>query len=1205
MTIRTQRFLITTLITQLLVFTPGTSVAAPGTLANMPLFLSTSVEPNIYFLLDDSGSMEWENLTPGGSSGLPNIGGWTGNYYVLPTADNGYDQGFITAWATCTDAGRIGCYPYTTPSEDSIAGAWRVRNSNFNTLYYDPGVTYIPWYGVDNSGIPLYADADPVNAPSDPNDPGGARLNLTQNYSIWNYADIPGWFIETVYPAYYYTWTDDNGDGVVDVTDGHTLVQIIASTPSYAKAATRTDCAGSSCTYAEEIQNFANWFTYYRKRSFVAKAAVGAVANENASARLGLQLYNNAIDDAPSRMGVTTEKTAYLQNLYGLNIRCDTGSCPGTPARRSLEDLGDLFEDASDSPILPEADGGACQQNFSVVVTDGYWNGGDPAVGNADADNAGNDFDGGAYADAFSNTLADVAMHYYKNDLKPGITNAVPTTPTVDEADHQHLVTYTVAFGVTGTLDPFGTETPADDSDTLPTDSGFNWPDPDDGDAEKIDDMWHAAYNGRGLFLSAQDPQQLASSLSNAISDIAARTGSAAAVAFNSTILEAGSVAYLARFNSGDWSGELLAYDIDPLTGDLALTPDWNAGDALDSQSPASRTILTYNGTQGIPFQWADISTAQRDDLRTSSSGGVDSDAKAQARLDFLRGDRTNEGTGYGFRTRTGVLGDLVHSNPIFVGEPQMGYPDEAPYPSGSGEKYSDFKASQAARDGVVYVGSNDGMLHGFDHHTGEEMLAYIPNNLFSTNTSEGLHFLTNPSYSHRYYSDLSPSVSDVFIQTTPTNVPAWRTVLIGGERAGGRGLYALDITDPQDFSEAGSTPDNTVMWEFTDADDTDLGFSFSKPTITLTNALDSGGNRRWAAIVGNGYNSANGVATLFVIFLDGGIDGSWTTTADYATTDYIEISTNTGIPSDANGLSTPALVDLDGNGTTDRVYAGDLRGNLWAFDLCNADSSGECQSSDWEVGYKLGTTPQPLFTATDASSNVQPITVKPVVIKHPTEADDVGGTNAPNTLIFFGTGQYLVEGDRTSTGQQTFYGVWDEGSQVLDRNDLVEQTFQSGFPSNVRVPTNNSVPYDASGASKRYGWFIDLPTTGERVVANPKIRGAHVFFNSLIPETTACSYGGYGWLHAVNQSNGGYPEEPVFDYNGDGQVDDADVVTDGTQSLPPTAMRFDDGLPTESNFLGTYQYTASSDGNVEKMTIKVESKGPTGRLSWQEILPE
>ncbi len=1185
---------------------PSPLLAAPGTLAQTPLFLSTSVDPNIYFLLDDSGSMEWENLVQNGtSSGLPDYGGWTGNYYMFPSLNNGYDLGYITAWGACTDGGLVGCYPYVTPSEAAVPGAWRSRTHHYNTLYYNPEITYTPWLGVDAAGNTLYDNAPPAAAPVDPNDPTGDTLDLTQSHSFWNWSSDAGWFVDTIFPALYYTWTDTDGNGLVDASDDHVLVEITPANAPFPKAATRTDCVGTTCTYDEEIQNFANWYTYHRKRNYVAKKAIGAVANENSSARMGLQLYNNALTTAPFIMSDPVQKSDYLQTLYGLNIRCDWGSCPGTPARRALEDLGDLFVSNTASPILPEADGGACQQNFSVVVTDGYWNGFDPSVGNADADDPGNDFDGWPYADGWAETLADVAMAYYKNDLKPGIADEVPVTPTVDEAPHQHLVTYTVAFGVSGTLDPFDTVTPGDPSDSDPTDPGFNWTDPWAGDGQKIDDLWHAAYNGRGLFLSAQNPKELADSLSDAISDIAARTGSAAAVAFNSTILEAGSRAYLARFNSGDWSGELLAYDIDPLTGNLAPNPSWNAGDELDAQSPSSRVIFTYNGTQGVAFQWSNLTTAQKDDLKTNDSGSLDSDVVGQARLDYLRGERAHEGTGYGFRTRSGVLGDLVHSNPVFVGEPQMNYPDGAPFPSTTGKKYSEFKDAQASRGGIVYVGANDGMLHGFDATTGQEVMAYLPARLFSTATSEGLHYLTNPGYNHRYYNDLSPSVSDVFVKTTTTGSAAWRTVLVGGLRAGGKGLYALDVTDPNLFTETGTAPDAVVMWEFTDADDNDLGYTFSKPSIALTNAVDGSGEHRWAVIVGNGYNSTNGVAKLFILFLDGGIDGSWTSGGAYGVTDYIEISTGTGSASNANGLSSPALVDLDGNGTVDRVYAGDLFGNLWAFDLCNADTSGNCQANGWDVAYMSGTTPRPLFVAEDGGGTAQPITAKPVVVKHPSIPLATDGSNAPNTLVFFGTGQYLVESDRTSTGQQSFYGVWDEGSFDLTRSDLVEQTFRTGFASDVRVPTNNDVPYDATGASKRYGWWIDLPVTGERLVANPKVRGSHVFFNTLVPETTACTYGGYGWLHAVNQVNGGEPSSPVFDYNNDGVVDEADLVSDGTNNGSPAAVRFDAGLPTESSFLGTYQYTASSEGTVEKRTVDIEASVTTGRLSWQEILPD
>ena len=1197
-------------------FTIATAQAAPLDLSDTPLFLSTSVEPNIYFLVDDSGSMEWELMVADGTSGLPLLNNLF-RYYILPSPNNGLDDNNRTFAAGCTAGARTGCYRYVVPSVSANSDTWRERNSDHNALYYNPAITYTPWPGADISGNPLYSNADPAAAPVDPNVPAGDTLNLTQDITYVNDTDTANdngnWFIDTIYPAHYYTWSDSDSDNIVDTTDGHTLVKIESSVDSYPKADTRTDCAGETCTYNEEIQNFANWYTYYRKRSYAAKVAIGTVTNETSSARVGLKVFNNntqattdVVVDAAS-LSTSANKVTMLSSLYGLDIHCFDGDCPGTPARRALQQLGNLFE-GPNTPILPQSSGGVCQQNFNVTMTDGFWNGGSPNLAPANPDDDGNTtFDGGSYGDAHENTLADVAMHYYERDLKTLLDDLVPTKPGVDDASHQHLNTYTVAFGVTGTLDPSGTLTPADASDTDPLDASFAWPDPEAGDAEKIDDLWHTAYNGRGRFLSADNPQQLAESLGDAIADINARNSSAAAVAFNSTILETGSVVYQARFNAGDWSGELLAYALDPVTGDITNTPTWNSQSQVDSQAANSRIILTYNGTSaGIPFRWTDLDPAtQQADLKINPTGGTDSDTIAQARLDYLRGDRSNENAGYNFRPRLSALGDLIQSNPVFVGKPQLGYPDTAPFPSAVGQTYSEFKTTYQNRPGIVYVGANDGMLHGFSESTGDEKIAYIPHKLFSTATNAGMHYLTNPAYSHKYYVDLSPTVSDAFVSTSPTASTAWKTVLVGGLRAGGRGLFALDITNPNTFSETSPAPDNTVMWEFTNSDDSDLGYTFSKPTIAMTNAVDGSGNNRWAAIVGNGYNSDSGHAKLFILFLDGGVDGTWTPNASYTVTDYIELQTDAAIgnASDPNGLSTPGVVDLDGNGTADRVYAGDLKGNLWAFDLCNADNTGTCQNSGWGVDFSGA----PLFTATDSGGLAQPITVKPVVIKHPTEAN--ANNNQPNTLVFFGTGLYLQESDRTNTDTQSFYGVWDEGSSALARADLQAQTFDTDFTAtDARVLSDNAVGYDQNGANKQYGWYIDLPTSGERVVANPKIRGQQVFFNTMIPDTTACSFGGDGWLFAVDQVDGSRPDVPVFDYNGDGVVDDADTLdhpSDGSLTdTPMAAVKFDSGIPTESNFLGENQYTSGSDGDVQKDVIDIEDDNDMGRLSWREIRP-
>lgn len=1147
----------------------GVAKAAPGSLANSPLFLSTATEPNIFFLLDDSGSMEWEALVQGGVSGLPDVGGWSGNYYILPTTNNGLDQQFIVAGCTPT------CYPYVTPSVAAEPDAWRVRNSQFNALYYDPEVTYDPWQGSDTGGNALFSDAVPDAALVDPTGVVTGTFDLTQQITFFNFApDLGNWFVDTMFPALYYTWTDTDGDGEVDVGDAHGLVEIRPATTTYTGSAERTDCANAPvCTYAEEIQNFANWFSYYRKRSYVAKRAIGNVVNSSDKKRMGLQVYNDGLVSNAVSISTTASKTALLEAIYDVEIPCDNTSCPGTPARTALQDVGDLFEGGS-SPILSAVEGGACQQNFGVVLSDGFWNGGDPdGIGNADGDDD-TSFDGGSYGDDFDDTLADVAMHYYERDLKPGLSNKVPTVPNVDMADHQHLVTFSVAFGVSGTLDP---------TVTHPEDTGFEWPDPTDNqDDERVDDMWHAAYNGRGQFLSAQNPIQLAQSLKDALAAISDRTGSAAAVAFNSSSLNANSDVYLALFNSSGWSGDLKSYPLDPNTGSISSTANWSAASVLNARDLAAspRTILTHDGSDGVAFQWADLSTAQKNDLRTNASGGTDSVATAQARLDFIRGDRSNEGAGYNFRVRNSRLGDIVHSEPVYVGKPVLAWPDTAPFPTGA-NAYSTY-ASSVSRDGVIYVGANDGMLHGFNESDGAEVLAYIPANVFSTDSSAGLHYLTENSYNHRYYVDLSPAVADAYVKGTSAGNAAWRTVLVGGQRAGGRGMFALDVSGPDGFSEANAA--DLVMWEFTNSDDADLGFSFSKPIIALMN------NGQWAAIFGNGYNDdpgGSGKAQLFIVYLEGGLDGTW------SATDYVKISTEVGSTADRNGLSRPLVIDLDKDGDADRVYAGDLKGNMWAFDLSN--------SSDalWDVAYEDGSTPKPLFTA----ANNQPITSAPYVITHPTEPD---GSNGVNRLVLFGTGQYVAQGDNLDTTDQSFYAVWDRGKKELDRSNLVEQTFETGFPANARVPTNNSVAYSATGTDKEYGWYIDLPEDGERVVSDSFARGDIVYFNSMTPSEDPCSYGGTSWAMSVKVINGGRPDSSVFDYNGDGLINSSDKVSDGSNTAAVGGKKITSGLAAGSSFLGNKRYiptTSTEDGDdIEEDLIESLGSDETGRLSWQEL---
>ncbi len=672
--------------------------------------------------------------------------------------------------------------------------------------------------------------------------------------------------------------------------------------------------------------------------------------------------------------------------------------------------------------------------------------------------------------------------------------------------------------------------------------------------------MQDTANNGGGLFFTAANSQALAKAFEAAIKDVNKQVGVAAGVSFNTNSLTSSSVLYLTQFNSADWSGDLVAYDLDDITGDINSTPIWNAADELDDDTvitPTTRSILTFGATYGVPFRWTDITSAQKNDLKTSPSGGVDTDTVGQARLDFLRGDRGNEGIGESFRIRSSRLGDVVHSSAVYVGKPEIGWPDIAPFPTGS-DVYSNFVSTQESRTGILYVGANDGMLHGFRADTGKEVLAYIPSNLFSTASGQGLHYLTDPLYNHRYYVDLTPSISDVYVKTTAAGTEHWATILVGSEGGGGRGLFALDITDPSSFSETASTPANTVMWEFTSADDVDLGHTFSRPTIVLMN------DGQWAVIFGNGYNdSGSGTAQLFIVFIEKGVDGTW------SVGDYKKLDTGAGDTTDRNGLSTPAVVDIDGNGTADRAYAGDLEGNMWAFDLSSSTAS------DWEIAHKTAAI-RPLFTA----ENNQAITTLPLIVKNPEVSDSATPNPFPNVLVLFGTGQYLVNNDTTTTDTQSFYGVWDQRKDGLDRTDLVEQTFEAGFPANARVLTDNSIPYNETGNYRRYGWYIDLPDSGERIATKGFVRGDKVYFNTLIPSTDVCSFGSSGYLMVVNYANGGRPDTATFDFDGDGDIDDDDLLSNSGGTVtdaPPSGVKVEHAVLTAPVNLGNKRYTGVS----------------------------
>ncbi len=652
---------------------------------------------------------------------------------------------------------------------------------------------------------------------------------------------------------------------------------------------------------------------------------------------------------------------------------------------------------------------------------------------------------------------------------------------------------------------------------------------------------------------------------------------------FNSSHLQRGERLFLSQFRENGWSGELLA--IDSNSNSAMGNIMWRAGERLATLSPEQRTILSYDGKKGVALRWRALNAVQQYHLQ-----GSDEEETAQARLAYLRGSHADEGRAGGLRPRGSRLGDIVHSRPLYVAAPALFYPDAAPFGNDSA-RYSQFKNAQSQRQNMLYIGANDGMLHGFNAEFGDERIAYLPHSLFNKLTP-----LTSPAYEHHYYVDMTPTAADAFFSLRDFGQKSWKTVLAGALGRGGRSLFLLDITDPEEFYEGNA--ERLVIWEFSSEDDADLGYTLSRPLIALTHANN---RSRWALIVGSGYNPDNTHAKLFILFLDADSRDGWDEGSD-----YITISTHSGSNSELNGLSSPAAVDIDGDGVVDRVYAGDLKGNLWAFDLSSSNPE------QWHVANGSRTSPSPLFTAHNAAGTLQPITTKPAVIHHPSQTDS--NNQSPNLLLFFGTGRYLTETDPNNREIQTFYAVWDTGRSQLQRGQLVAQVIsrQNSTTRPTRLTSNNEVRYSNESEPRRFGWYIDFVSQpGERIIADAVATREVVLFSTFTPNSENCNLGGSSWFMFVNALNGGLLNTPVADINGDQNIDFLDRVSTsgvGSRGVPPSGVEIAGGAITElSLFDGKIVLPANSEQGspaIPRLNIDFSHYKKVGRLSWHELQP-
>lgn len=664
---------------------------------------------------------------------------------------------------------------------------------------------------------------------------------------------------------------------------------------------------GSDPIRVNQKEDYSQW-TYLGTYTFAAGTS-GHVTLTRDSQSTGSSTSSDAV------MFKSTTGTANVDDtdtLLGLLYSIDSNG--GTPLRLALKEVGKYYHQGvsstlGTSPYASANDGGACQHAFSIAMTDGYWNGSSPGVGNQDGDQ------NAKYADGYSDTLADVAMKYYKEDLSDedvltnGLDDLVPTN-SCDKAAHQHMVTYTVSFGVTGTLNP------EDYHYCLLDGSTPLWPDPTTdcySCPKKIDDLWHAAVNGRGMFFSASNPEELVNSLISLLQNIKSRTASGASVSVNGEELNEGTVLYLARYDSGNWTGEVIAFPVDPYTGEILMEePDilWNSSDELQGTIWSNRRIVTYNGTSsGVPFSFINLT----DDQKTALDTNWETDpANAQNIVDYIKGREID-----GFRPRTKKLGDIIHSAPLLTGNVIADGDGNDNDVDGETDEIGE------KEPGTIYAGGNDGMLHAFNAKDGKERFAYVPNLVF-----ENLKELVDFDYEHKFFVDLTPYAR----KHVEISVDNFITMLVGGLGKGGKGYYALNITDAETITSSTAIGEvaNMVMWEYPMAGvvENDMGYSFSKAYIVKSYDI----NNEWVVIFGNGYDSVNGEAVLYILNVDGTVIRKIHTQA-----------------SGCNGLSTPALVDINWDNRVDYVYAGDLNGNMWKFDLTDSNPD------NWDVAYKYG----------------------------------------------------------------------------------------------------------------------------------------------------------------------------------------------------------------------------------------------------------
>lgn len=981
-----------------------------------PLNEVRSADPNIMYLLDDSGSMMWEIMPEDYKE--TNAAG----YLLPPPVTNVYGG---------NNYANAGNY-YIPYFDDDNAFNVFLRSSDNNTLYYNPNNEYIAWSNGDGT---YYDGSSKASATAaywntarktlGTSTTSDDTINLTQqqttsqiwyrksgNYSAgsYRYCNNSGCSSTTTsatstsqsyWPITYFVY---KGTGDKTVLQNYVRYQIRGSTGykrdlnSGSEQTITTFPSGR--TVAAEAANFATWFQYYRSRILAAKGSTSlAFADLGSNFRVGFATINErdtgyyvAVPSSGTFTG--TNRSNFFQELLSLPI-----SAQGTPLREALQWSGNNFRSNY------WKDSVSCRRSFTILTTDGYWSSGSISnISNEDGTM------GRPYADSYSDTLADVAMYYWKTDLSALANNIPPTRK--NSQTQQHMTTFSLSMGLRGSLDP-KVDLPALEAGTK------SWPNPTDDDKYKIDDLWHAAVNSRGSFVAAANPDEFRQGLADALSEISSEVPlTPPAASFNT---DGETISVEAGYSPDDYSGKLFGKKKATNTNKFSVNL-WAAHDLL--QSDSGRQIII--GDPSTNYALAFTSTAlQSAGLLTQRFGSTTSSATNL--VNYLRGNASNEGALYRKRTKT-KLGSLMHSTAVEVGPP-----DGLRNPGGkllyNEAGYSTFYTTYKDRTRLIYVGANDGMVHAFNATTGREVFAFIPGYFIQGSGLSSLKDMSDTSYVHKFYVDGALSNGAAKLQSGQ-----WRTLLAGGLRAGGKGMFLLDITDPALLTEGNAN--SIVHWEFSNREDADVGLTFGKPKIAKMN------DGTWKVLMPNGYDSANNNGALFFLPVEKVRPTEWSTSGRYKKM----------VLTAAKGLSDIATYDVDNNGTVDLIYAGDLLGNLWKFDVSASNPAA------W--------TSTKMFTAVGPDGKVQPITFAPVISPNPLITDKTATVAKPNILVSVLGSKYIETCDLSNpmncsgeSTQRSVYSMWDVGVRICGRQDLAQHQvidFTSERRSTFRYATLN-----------------------------------------------------------------------------------------------------------------------------------------------------